>query len=94
MTTTQANNANCRSPQKQTRSQNKGIWNRSRHRKDKIMTNSTNNINIHIGMNGEKLEEVISFRYLEPTMWDPTNPKYTNRLRRSGKMRIIGRLFD
>ena len=68
MATTQANNANCKSPQKQIRSQNKDVWNRSRQRKDKIMTNSTNNISIHIGMNSEKLEEVISFKYLEPTM--------------------------
>ena len=28
------------------------------------MTNSTNNISADISMNGEKLEEVISFKYL------------------------------
>ena len=30
--------------------------------KSKIMTNSMNNISAHIGMNGQKLEEVTSFK--------------------------------
>ena len=34
--------------------------------KSKIMTNSTNNITADISMNSQKLEEVTSFRYLEP----------------------------
>ena len=32
--------------------------------KSKIMTNSMNNISADISMNGQKLEEVISFKYL------------------------------
>ena len=32
--------------------------------KSKIMTQSTNNISADISMNGQKLEEVISFKYL------------------------------
>ena len=32
--------------------------------KRKIMTNSTNNISADISMNGQKLEEVTSFKYL------------------------------
>ena len=32
--------------------------------KSKIMTNSTNNINADISMNGQKLEEVTNFKYL------------------------------
>ena len=33
-------------------------------KKSKIMTNSMNNIRVHISMNGQKLEEVTSFKYL------------------------------
>ena len=36
--------------------------------KSKGMTNSTNNINADINMNGQKLEEVTSFRYLGGTL--------------------------
>ena len=32
--------------------------------KSEIMTNSTNNISASISMNGQKLEEMISFKYL------------------------------
>ena len=32
--------------------------------KSKIMTNSTNNISTDISMNGQKLEQVTSFKYL------------------------------
>ena len=32
--------------------------------KSKVMTQSTNNISADISMNGQKLEEVISFKYL------------------------------
>ena len=32
------------------------------------MTNSTNNISAEISMNGQKLEVVISFKYLEATL--------------------------
>ena len=34
----------------------------------KIKTNSTNNINADISMNGQKLEEVTSFKYLGATL--------------------------
>ena len=34
----------------------------------KIMTNSTNNINANISMNGQNLEEVTSFMYLGATL--------------------------
>ena len=36
--------------------------------KSKIMTNSTNNISADIRMNGQKLEEGTSFRYLGATL--------------------------
>ena len=36
--------------------------------KSKIMTNSTNNISADISMNGQKLEEVTSFKYLGATL--------------------------
>ena len=36
--------------------------------KSKIMTNSTNNISADISMNGQKLEEVTSFKYLGAPM--------------------------
>ena len=35
--------------------------------KSKIMTNSTNNISADININGQKLEEVASFKYLGAT---------------------------
>ena len=36
--------------------------------KSKIMTNSTNNISADLSMNGYKLEEVTSFKYLGATL--------------------------
>ena len=36
--------------------------------KTKIMTNSTNNMSADITMNGQKLEEVTSFKYLGATL--------------------------
>ena len=36
--------------------------------KSKIMTNSTNSISADISMNGQKLEEVTSFKYLGATL--------------------------
>ena len=36
--------------------------------KNKLMTNSTNNISVDISMNGQKLEEVTSFEYLGATL--------------------------
>ena len=36
--------------------------------KRKIMTNTSNNINADISMNGQKLEEVTSFKYLGATL--------------------------
>ena len=36
--------------------------------KCKIMTNSTNNIGAVINMNGRKLEEITSFKYLGATL--------------------------
>ena len=36
--------------------------------KSMIMTYSTNNISVHISMNGQKLEEVTSFKYLGASM--------------------------
>ena len=36
--------------------------------KSKIMTNTTNNISADIRMNGQKLEEVTSFKHVGATM--------------------------
>ena len=36
--------------------------------KSKIMTNGSNNISADISMNGQKLEEVTSFKYLGATL--------------------------
>ena len=37
--------------------------------KSKITTNSTNNISAYISMNGQKLEEMSSFKYLGATLY-------------------------
>ena len=37
--------------------------------KSKIMTNSTNNISADISMNGQKLQEVTSFKYMGTTLY-------------------------
>ena len=45
----------------------------------KIMTNSTNNISADISMNGQKLEEVTSFKYQRATLCKvraPAQQKY------------------
>ena len=47
--------------------QSNGIWNISTE-KSKIMTNSTNNISADISINGQKSEEMISFKYLAATL--------------------------
>ena len=39
-----------------------------RTEKNKIKTNSTNNISVDISINDQKLEEVISFKYLRATL--------------------------
>ena len=36
--------------------------------KEKIMSNSTNNITATVRMNGQELEKVTSFKYLEATL--------------------------
>ena len=38
--------------------------------KRKFMTKSTNNISAHVNMNGQKLEDVTSFKYLAATLCD------------------------
>ena len=43
-------------------------WKSVQKKKSKIMTNSTNNITADISMNGQKLEEVTSFKYLGATL--------------------------
>ena len=39
-----------------------------RTEKNKVMTNSTNKISVDISMNGQKLKEVTSFKYLGATL--------------------------
>ena len=46
-----------------------GIWNGSKHRKSKIMANRMNKTSADIRMDGQKLEEVTSFKYLGATMY-------------------------
>ena len=43
--------------------------------KIKLMTNSTNNISADISMNGQKLEEVTSFKYLGATLYKDDSPQ-------------------
>ena len=42
--------------------------------KDKIMTNGMNNISADISTNGQKLEEVTTFKYLVATWMAPAQP--------------------
>ena len=53
----------------QTRRQTTVYGMKTRAEKSKIMTNSTNNISARIGMNGQKLEEVTSFKHLGATLY-------------------------
>ena len=55
-------------PQQQTRRQSNGIWNGISTEKSKIMTNNMNNTSADISMDGQKLEEVISSKYLSVTL--------------------------
>ena len=43
-------------------------WKLAQKGRNKAMTNSTNNISADIIINGQKLEEVISFKYLGATL--------------------------
>ena len=52
-------------------------------KKNKTVTNSTNNISADISMNGQKLEEVISFEHLGATLGTkmvPAHQKYASGL--------------
>ena len=40
------------------------IWSESQQREERVMTSSINNISAEYSMNGQKLEEVTSFKYL------------------------------
>ena len=44
------------------------IWSESQQREERVMTSSINNISAEYSMNGQKLEEVTSFKYLGPTL--------------------------
>ena len=51
-------------PHQWTLRQSNVIWNGRQHRKEQIMTDSTNYVSAEISMNGKELEEVTSFKYL------------------------------
>ena len=59
--------------------------------KRKIMTNSTNNISADISMNGQKLEEVTSFKYLEATRCKDGTYSAEVRIRIASAMAVMAR---
>ena len=60
--------------------------------KSKIMINSTNNIGADISMNGQKLEEVTSFKYLGPTLCKDGTSSAEVRIRIASAMAAMIRL--
>ena len=60
--------------------------------KRKIMTNSTNNISADISMNGQKLEEVTSFKYLGATPCKDSTCSAEVRIRIASAMAAMARL--
>jgi len=60
--------------------------------KSKIMTNSTNNINAGISMNGQKLVEVTSFNYLGATLSKDGTCSAEVRIRIASAMATMARL--
>ena len=62
--------------------------------KSKIMTNSTNNISADFSMNGEKLEDVTSFRCLRATLCKNGTCSAEIRIRIASAMAAIVRLKE
>ena len=60
--------------------------------KSKIMTNSTNNISAEISKNGQKLEEVTSFKYLGATLCKDDTCSAEVRVRIASAMAATARL--
>ena len=60
--------------------------------KSKIMTDSTNNISAGISMNDEKLEEVISFKYLGAALCKDGTCSAEVRIRIASAMAAMARL--
>ena len=59
--------------------------------KSKIMTSSKNNISARISMNGQKLEEVTSFKYLEATLCKDGTYSAEVRIRIASAMAVMAR---
>ena len=60
--------------------------------KSDIMTNGTNNISANISMNGQKLEEVTSFKYLGATLCKDGTFSDEVRIRIASAMAAMARL--
>ena len=60
--------------------------------KSKLMTNSTNNVSADISMNGQKLEEVTSFKYLGATLCKDGTCSAEVRIRIASAMVTMARL--
>ena len=60
--------------------------------KGKIKTNSTHNISADINMNGQKLEEVTSFKYLGATLYEDGTCSAEVRIRITSAMAAMSRL--
>ena len=60
--------------------------------KSKIMTNSTNNISADISCNGQKLEEMTSFKYLEASLCKDGTCSAEVRIRIASAMAALARL--
>ena len=60
--------------------------------KSKIMTNSTNNISADVCMNGQKLDEVTSFKYLGATLCRVGTCPVEVRIRITSAMAAMARL--
>ena len=59
----------------------------------KVMTNSANNISAGISMNGQKLEEVTSFKYLGPTLCKDGTFSAEVRVRNASAMARLNRIW-
>ena len=61
--------------------------------KGKIKTNSTHNISADINMNGQKLEEVTSFKYLGATLYKDGTCSAEVRIRIASAMARLNRIW-
>ena len=66
---------------------------KSEQKKSKMMTNSTSTISADINMNGQKLEEVTSFKYLGATLYKDGTCSAEVRIRIASAMARLNRIW-